>query len=71
VADTELEALWALAMQVQDLVLVRADRMCSLSTVAELLDGRGDAVATNGVRWATRSALVAVLSHLSKLETYL
>jgi hypothetical protein len=43
----------------------------SLSMVAELLDGRMNTVATNGVRWGTRFALVAVLPHLLELKAEL
>jgi hypothetical protein len=42
--------------------------VASLSTTAELLEGRVDDVATNGVHWGTRSALVAALSHFPVLE---
>jgi hypothetical protein len=34
-----------------------------------LLERRVDTVATNGVHWGTRSALVATLSHFLKLGT--
>jgi hypothetical protein len=43
----------------------------SLSMVAELLEGRIDTAAANGVRWVTRSALVAALSHFLELKTEL
>jgi hypothetical protein len=50
-----------------DLVLDRADMpsslVASLSMAVELLEVRVDTVATNGVRWGTRSALVAAQSH--------
>jgi hypothetical protein len=36
--------------------------VASLSAVVELLEGRIDIVAANGVRWGTWSALVAALS---------
>jgi hypothetical protein len=53
-ADFELEALWTSVAQVRDLVLDRVDGMsflaASLSIAAELLEGRVDATATNGVR---------------------
>jgi hypothetical protein len=39
-----------------------------MSTIAELLEGQVDTVAANGVRWGTRSVLVAVLSHIPELE---
>jgi hypothetical protein len=52
--DAELEALWASAVQVQDLVLGSIDGPSSLaayvSTTAELLEDRIDAATTNGVR---------------------
>jgi hypothetical protein len=51
--DAELEALWPSAVQVWVMVLHRADcpssLVASLSTAAELLEGRVNAVATNGV----------------------
>jgi hypothetical protein len=42
--------------------------VASLSTVVEMLEGRVDSAAANGVRWGTRSTLVATLSHFPKLE---
>jgi hypothetical protein len=39
--------------------------------VAELLDGRMNIAATNGVRWGTRFALVAVLPHFLELKAEL
>jgi hypothetical protein len=57
------------------MVLDRADGpsslVTSLSTAAELLNGRVDAAAANGVRWWTWSALFAALLHFPKLETEL
>jgi hypothetical protein len=68
-------ALWTSAAQVQDLVLESIDGpsslAASLSMVAEQLKGRIDAAATNGVRWGTRSALVAALSHFSSQKSKL
>jgi hypothetical protein len=56
-------------------VLGRADgpssHAASLSTVVELLEGQVDAVVTNGVRWGTRSVLVAALSHFLELDAKL
>jgi hypothetical protein len=53
-ADAKLEALWAVAVQVWDLVLDNADVPCSLaasmSTMVELLESRIDATTTNRVR---------------------
>jgi hypothetical protein len=43
----------------------------SMSTVAELLKGRINAAATNGVCWGSRSALVTVVSHFPELKTKL
>jgi hypothetical protein len=43
----------------------------SLSMAVELLEGWVDFAAANGVRWGTRSALVAALSHFLKLDTEL
>jgi hypothetical protein len=42
--------------------------VASLSMVVELLEGRIDIMAANGVRWGTRSALVVALSHFPELE---
>jgi hypothetical protein len=41
--------------------------LASLSTVMELLEGWIDKLTTNGVRWGTRFALVAALSHFREL----
>jgi hypothetical protein len=41
------------------------------SLVVELLEGRIDAAAANGVRWGTRLALAATLSHFLELGTEL
>jgi hypothetical protein len=43
----------------------------SLSMVVELLKGWINAVATNRVRWGTRSALIATLSHFPELKSKL
>jgi hypothetical protein len=40
----------------------------SLSMTVVLLKGRIDAATANGVRWGTRSALVAALLHFSELK---
>jgi hypothetical protein len=62
-------------MQVQDLVLDRADGpsspTASLSTAVDLLEGRVDVVASNEVCWGTRPALVTTLSHFLELEAEL
>jgi hypothetical protein len=39
-----------------------------MSTVVELLEGRINTVAANGVCWGTRSMLVAALSHFPELN---
>jgi hypothetical protein len=39
--------------------------------VAELLKGRIDTATANGVRWGTRSTLVAALLHFPKLKSKL
>jgi hypothetical protein len=39
-----------------------------MSVVAELLEGRIDAVAANGVRWGSCSTSVATMSHFLKLD---
>jgi hypothetical protein len=41
----------------------------SVSTAAEVLDGRIDATTANMVRWGTHSALVATVSHFLELKT--
>jgi hypothetical protein len=73
--DTELGTLWTLASRVRDLVLDDANRpsslTVSLSMVAELLEGRIDTAAANGVCWGTRFVLVAALSHFSELKSEL
>jgi hypothetical protein len=55
--DAELGALWTSTARVQDMVLGNADGpsslVASLSMVVELLEGRIDTVATNGVCWGT------------------
>jgi hypothetical protein len=43
----------------------------SISMVVEQLESRIDAVATNEVRWGTRSTLVAALSHFLELKSEL
>jgi hypothetical protein len=72
-ADAKLEALWSIATRVQDLVLERVDRTCSLATalssVVELLGGHIDTATANGVHWCTRSALTVALSHFPELGT--
>jgi hypothetical protein len=53
------------------LVLERDDRMSSLaaalSSTAELIEDRSNAVAANGVYWVTRSMLATALSHFPEL----
>jgi hypothetical protein len=62
--DAELEAWWTSATWVRDLVQdganERSSLAASLSTVAELLEGRIDTATANGVCWGTWSALVAL-----------
>jgi hypothetical protein len=74
-ADTKLEALSNSISQVWDLVLERADGTSSLvallSSVVELLEDCIDVVATNGICWGTRLALVAAPSHFLELGTEL
>jgi hypothetical protein len=41
----------------------------ALLSMVELLEGRIDAAATNGVRWGTQFALVAALSHFLELKS--
>jgi hypothetical protein len=57
------------------LVLSGADGLSSLaaavSAVAELLEGRFDAMTASGVHWGARSALVATVSHFLELENKL
>jgi hypothetical protein len=40
----------------------------SMSVVAERLEGQIDAAATNGVRWGSCSALIAIVSHFPVLD---
>jgi hypothetical protein len=56
-------------MRVQDPVSGSTDESSSL--VVELLEGRIDAVAANGVCWGSHSALVATVLHFSELNTKL
>jgi hypothetical protein len=62
-------------VRVWDLVLdntVRPSSLAaSLSMVLELLDGRINTVATNGICLWTRSVLVAALSHFLELNSML
>jgi hypothetical protein len=37
--------------------------VASMSTAMELLEGRIDAAAANGVRWGSHSMLVATMAH--------
>jgi hypothetical protein len=64
----------ALAAPNQDLLLGNADKLSSLVAylfmIAKLLEGRIDTADANGIRYGTRSALVAILSHfLSIMQT--
>jgi hypothetical protein len=43
----------------------------SMSTMVKLLEGWIDAAAANGVRWVSRSMLVATVSHFPGLKTKL
>jgi hypothetical protein len=43
----------------------------SMSTVAELLERRIDAMAANGVHWGSCSVLVAAMLHFPELKTKL
>jgi hypothetical protein len=74
-ADTKLEALRTSAARVWDLVLDDADGSSSLdvslSIVVELLEGRIDSTAANGVCWGTQSVLVVTLSHFLELKSEL
>jgi hypothetical protein len=70
--ETKLEALRSSTTQVWDLVLGGTDGSSllatSMSTVAELLESCIDAAAANGVRWGSRTALVAIVSHFPELD---
>jgi hypothetical protein len=74
-ADAELEALRISAAWVQDLVLGGVNGTSSLaasmSMTAELLEGRIDIGAANGVHWGSHSALVAAVLHFLELKTEL
>jgi hypothetical protein len=71
-ADAELETLRTLAARLWDLVLGGANGpsslVVSMSAVTELLEGRIDVAATNGVRWGPCFALVATVMHFLELE---
>jgi hypothetical protein len=73
--DAKLEALRTSALRVRDLVLDHANGpsclAAYLSTAAELLEGRVDAVVANWVHWETWSTLVIALSHFLMLEVKL
>jgi hypothetical protein len=62
-----MEALLTFAPRVWDMVLDNANGPSSLaasmSMAVELLKGRMDATAANGVRWGSHSALVATVLH--------
>jgi hypothetical protein len=64
-----------LAARVWDLVLDNTDKSSSLatslSTAVELIKGRIDSTTANRVRWGTRSALVATLSHFLEMKSEL
>jgi hypothetical protein len=70
--NDELEALHASVALVQDSVLGDTGRSSSLAVslakVAEKVENRINRVVANGVRWRTRSALVAVLAYFPELE---
>jgi hypothetical protein len=74
-ANNELEALCTSTTLVQDLVLGDVDGpsslAMSLSMVSEEVEGWTNTAAANGVRWGTRSALVAALSHFLELKSML
>jgi hypothetical protein len=61
--------------RVQDLVhrgpVGTSSLVASLSSATELIEDHIDMAATNGVRWGTKSALVAVISHFLELGTEL
>jgi hypothetical protein len=65
-------ALRASAALVQDSMLgdtgEPSSLAASLAMVAEEVENWINTMAANGVRWGTRSALVAILSHFLKLE---
>jgi hypothetical protein len=60
--DAELEELQTSATRIWDLVM---------DNIGELLWGRINTATANGVRWGTRSVLVAALSHFSELKSEL
>jgi hypothetical protein len=53
---------WAVPMDLSSLA-------ASMSTAVELLEGRIDIMAANGVRWGSCSTLVATMSHFLELKT--
>jgi hypothetical protein len=66
------KALWGSAARVRDLVLGgptgTSSLAASLSLVLELIEGRVDATAANGVCWGAWSVLTTALSHFLELE---
>ena len=71
----ELEDFRAAAARIRDVVLGASQGPSSLpaalESVADAVENRLDAAATNGVRWGTRSSLVVTLSHFPELEAEL
>jgi hypothetical protein len=68
----EHQALRNSATRVWDLVLERSDEAPSLaaalSITVDVIEGRVDAAATNGVHWGAWLVLTAILSHFPELE---
>jgi hypothetical protein len=72
-AEEALEALQSSTAWAQDLVLGDVDGsslpVTSMSTVVERLESQIDVAVANGVRWGSRSALVATMLHFPELDT--
>jgi hypothetical protein len=73
--EANLEALQSSMTRVRGLVLGDTNgsstQATSMFTVVELLEGRIDTVAANGVHWESCSTLVAAVSHFPKLDVNL
>jgi hypothetical protein len=71
-ANAEMDALWASATLVWDLVLgdigESSSLAASLARVAEEVENRISTTVANGVRWGTRFAFVVVLLLFPELE---
>jgi hypothetical protein len=71
--DVVLEALWTLAVCVQNFMLGSVNGpsslVASMSVAAGLLEGPIDATVANGVCWGSRYGLAAAMLHFPELKT--